>query len=534
MNRAVIFLIIIVVLSVFGYQYFLKNGKAELELVSVVRGDVIEEISETGQVKKEEIVSLNFKSSGIIEKIYIELGKEVKEGEALVKLEDSQLRIQLGEAEANLELNQAQFKKILAGASKEEIQVAQTSVDNAKIAVLIAEQALEDIKRDAENDLEAAYEDSLNYLESSYLKISDSLNTVDLVRRTYFTTSDQQGVSVSESKTKIENAKNQIEPYLEVARNTKVQADIDIALFETHQNLKVVSDALKATRDACEQELYKALVSLANKTSLDTHRSNINTALTNIANSQQAISSAKIAKDSNINTYQGRVDVDRGDLKAAEDNLTKVIAPPRQEDIDLYQAQVKQALSKVRLLEKQIGDTVLRTPVDGQIVKIHKSIGEMVQTAAQDSVIEILPDSLFGIKVDIYEEDVAKMDIGNEVSISLIAFSDKHLLGRVTFIDPTEKMIDGIVYYEVSISLSDYPLGTKPGMTADLIIKTESRENVLLVPESAFVEKNGKFIVEVFEGNKILEREVKIGLIGSEDTVEIISGLEKGEEVIIR
>ena len=533
MKKIIIFSIIIIIIAVVVYQNYFKNEKTDFTLATVEKGNVIQEVSETGQVKREEEVNLGFNLSGIIRQIYVEVGEEVKEQDVLAKVNDVQLRIQLEESKANLQLYQAQLSKLLKGSSKEEIQIAQTSVDNAKISLTTAKQTLEDIKKDGEEDLKAAYEDALNDLDDAYLKIYNVFNTVDFIQTTYFTVSDQEGFRVIENKDKIENARDRVKPYLDTAKSTKEYEDIDVALSKTKTNLEIVADSLKIIRDACEVGAYKSTVSSTHKSSLDTQRGYINTALTSIVDCQQTISSTKTTNEVNINTYQGKVNIAEGELQAAGDNLAKITAPPRQEDVDLYQAQVNQAQAKVRLLEKQIGDTVLKSPLDGQVIKINKRIGEIVQSALQDAVISLLPASPFKIETDIYEEDVAKMEIGNPVDISLIAFPDDSLEGRVTFIDPAEKIIEGVVYYEVSISLPSYPEGLKPGMTADIIIQTALRENVLFVPEEAIEEKEDKNIVQVLEGETLKAIEIEIGLEGSDGLVEIISGLKEGERIAI-
>lgn len=533
MKKIIVFLIIIFIIIALIYQSYFKKEKLDFTLAEVMKGNVLQEVLETGQVKKEEKINLSFKSAGIIEKTYVEVGEEVKERDILAKLENTQLKIQLQEAEANLELNQAQLNKLLRGASSEEIQITQTSVDNARISLATAKQKLEDIKKQGEENLKAAYEDALNVLDDSYLKISNTFNTADLIQRTYFINTDQQGFRVRENKDRIENALNLIKPYLDTAKATQKYEDIDITLSKMKGDLEIVSDALKIIRDTCEDQAYKNTVSSTHKSSLDTERGYINTALTNVVNSQQTISSTKTTNIININTYQGKIDLAEGELKAAEDNLAKIIAPPRQEDIDLYQAKVKQAAAKVRLLEKQIEDTILRNPIDGQVVKINKSIGEIVQSTLQDAVIILLPSSPFKIEVDIYEEDVAKIKIGNSVDVLLVAFPEEYLEGKVTFIDPAEKIIEGVVYYEISISLPECPEGVRPGMTADLVIKTAGKENVLIVPEDAIQKKDGKKFVEVLVGEKPEEREVETGLLGSNDVIEIISGVNEGDQVII-
>jgi RND family efflux transporter MFP subunit len=534
MKKIIIFSIIIIIIAVVVYQNYFKNEETDFTLATVEKGNVIQEVSETGQVKREEEVNLGFNLSGTIRQVYIEVGEEVKEQDVLAKLDDVQLRIQLEESKANLQLYQAQLNKLLTGSSEEDIQIAQTSVDNARISLTTAEQTLEDVKKDGEEDLKASYEDALNDLDDAYLKISNAFNTADLIQTTYFAINNQEGVRVQENKDKIGNARDRVKPYLDAAKSTKDYGDIDIALSETKTNLEIVANSLKIIRDTCEVGAYKSAVSSTHKSSLDTQRGYINTALTGIVDRQQAISSTKITNEININSYQGKVNIAEGALQAAGNNLAKITASPRQEDVDLYQAQVNQAQAKVRLLEKQIGDTVLKSPIDGQVIKINKKVGEIVQSALQNSIITILPDSPFKIEVDIYEEDIAQMKVGNPVDISLVAFPDDNVGGRVTFIDPSEKIIDGVVYYEASISLPSYPDGVKPGMTVDLIIRVDLKENVLFLPEEAITKRNGKYIVEMVEGDAFKEKEIEIGLEGSDNLVEIISGLREGEEVVVR
>lgn len=532
MKKVIVIVVIVSIVSIFVYQNYFKKTELDFTLVKVVKGEVVQEISETGQVKKGEEVNLGFKLAGVLENIYVEVAEEVKEGEILAKLENSQLRIKLEEAEANLDLAQAQFNKLLAGATQEEIQITQTAVDNARISFESAKQNLQDIKVQGEENLKAAYDDALNALDDSHLKITNALNKTDLIQTTYFTSNDQEKIIVRENKDKIENALNKVKSYLDTAKNTQGYEDIDLAISEMKEALDSVFNALKIIRDTCEETGYKNLVSSTDKTSLDNHQGYINTALTNITNFQQTISLTKLTNSSNINTYQASIDSAQGELTAAENELAKITADPRKEDVDLYQAQVRQARAQVQLLGKQIEDTILKSPVEGQVVKINKRVGELVQTAIQDAVINLLPASPFKIEVDIYEEDIVDVKVDNPVEITLVAFSDDILKGRVISIDPAEKLIGGIVYYEVTIDFEETRDGIKPGMTADIIIESDKKENVLVIPKRAVKKMDGKKIVQVFKDGEVKEREIEIGLEGNE-YIEVISGLQEGEEVVI-
>ena len=239
-----------------------------------------------------------------------------------------------------------------------------------------------------------------------------------------------------------------------------------------------------------------------------------------------------MTNESNINTAKTGVSTAEGSLIAAQDELALITASPQKADVDLYEAQVTKAQSQVEYLENQIQESYLYAPVDGQIIEIKKRTAEMISSGSE--IIVLLPTDPFQIEVDIYEEDVVKIDIDNPVDISLVAFPDKIFKGKVISINPAEKLIEGVVYYEVKISLEESPDGVKPGMTVDLIIKAASRENVLIIPEDAIQEKDGKTIVEILKDDAVEEEEIKVGLEGSDNMVEVVSGVLEGEKIILK
>ncbi len=511
-KKIILPIIIVSLLVAVIYQVFLKKEKSAFTLVEITRGQIIQEVSETGQVEKGEKINLSFQNAGKIEKIYVEVGENVKKGDILAKLETNNLKIQLQDAKAALSLVQAQLNKLLAGASQEEIKVAQTKVENSQVSLDTAKQNLDD-----------AYEDAVNNLNDSYLKAYGAQNSVAAIQRTYFITSDQEGVRVKENKEAIEAAVSAIRSYLTEVQNNPTKENIDLNLNQIKNELSDIFNYLAVIREACEAPSYRSVVSSTDKSSLDTQRTNINTAITNVVNSQQSISSDKLSIESA-----------ELDLQTAKDSLAVVQAPARQEDVDLYRAQVDQANAQVDLLENQNQESILKSPVDGQIAEINKRVGETIQPVLQDSVITLLPASPYDITADIYEEDVVKMKIDNEVEISLVAFPDQTFKGKVISIYPAENLIDGVVYYKVIVAIDQPPEGIRSGMTADLQIKTASKENVLIVPEGAIQKRNGRTIVELSQNGKVEEREIQVGLQGSDGMTEAVSGLEEGEKVILR
>ena len=452
-------IIIIAVLIVFFilYKVFSNGDNNSYILEEVSLGRVVQEVSETGTVNVSEQADLGFKTTGKIQKIYVKEGDKVLAGERLISLNVNDLALQLEEAQANLLI----------------------------------------IKAERLDSEQGAYKDARNYLDDIYLKVYNAANFVNLLKRTYFDKNDPSCSAVVDSNYIIKKALKEIESYVNKVSLSSNNEDVDTALTEVNVSLLKMKESLKDIRDVTEG-VYHDIVSTTDKSTLDTHRLNINTAIANIATSQQTISNTKLLSQDNQDT--------------------------------LYQAKIKQAEAKISLLQNQIQDSSLRSPAAGDIIKVFKKEGEIVSIG--ESLISFLPESALQIEVDIYEEDIVKVKIGDPVDIILVAFPDEKYMGQVVLINPAEKMIDGVVYYEVKINLAEEMEEIKPGMTADILIKTGEKDNVLVVSKKAVKKIDGKNIVKVLKNEQIEEREIQIGLKG-EEFYEVLSGLEQGEQVII-
>lgn len=469
MSKKRIFLFVLIALvAIFGiYKGFIQKKKPTFTLVKVSRGTVSQEVSETGTVEKGEQIELAFKNTGRIEKIYFKVGDKIEKGQDLVSLDKKELLLQLEDAEAAL-------------------QVVQAEKANSEVSLKDAQQNLDDTMTTGEKSLADAYQDSLNYLDDAYLKTYNAYTTVSLVKRTYFERGDQESITVADNKDRIEVNLNQEKIYIDSAKKTLKNEDIDTALLKVNEALINIKDALEIIRNAAESGAYKDIVSSTDKASLDTQKLNINTTNSNIVKSQQNISTIKINNMTNINAATSKVEEIENQLKENQDGL--------------YQAEIAQAEAKISLLNNQIQETILKIPTSGQIINIEKREGEIVQGG--QSVISFLPTNPFQVKVDIYEEDVVKISVENPVDITLTAFPNDIFKGKVISINPAEKIKEGVVYYETTIDFDNPPEKIKPGMTADLTIKAMTKDNVLIIPSTAVETVNGKTIVQVLNGKK--------------------------------
>ena len=528
-----------------GYKYFSKSEELPYNWALVEKGNIVQKVSATGQVIPAKKIDLQFEIQGKIKDIKAMVGEKVETGDVLAVLDTSELNTQVLEAEAARDVAKAKLDQVLVGVSEEEIKVYETAVENAEIALSNArvalknaEQNLVDVKIDAQNDLDQAYQDSLNTLDDSYLKLYNAFNTADSIQRTYFDTNDQEGIKVRENKKyKIEEPMVRAKSYLDIAKDNPINGNIDTALLEMKDALNKASGALAIIRNICEEPVYRNTVSATDKTSLDTQRININTALTNIVNSQQTIASTKLTNKSNINTAQSSLDTSQnalntaeGNLKSAQDKLAQIKAPSRKSDIELAQAQLSQTEAALSRAKQQLAKAILVAPYSGTITNIEKEEGEMAKLG--ESIISIISFNKFQVEVDIPEADVGKVSQQDPTEITLDAFPDYKFLGKVIKIDPAETIIQGVVYYKVTVGFDEPDKRMKSGMTANVDIITETKENVLAVPQGAVLAKDGQKIVRILEGKDIKEVKVETGIRGSRGEIEILSGLKEGDRVI--
>ena len=528
-----------------GYKYFSKSEELPYNWALVEKGNIVQKVSATGQVIPAKKIDLQFEIQGKIKDIKAMVGEKVETGDVLAVLDTSELNTQVLEAEAARDVAKAKLDQVLVGVSEEEIKVYETAVENAEIALSNArvalknaEQNLVDVKIDAQNDLDQAYQDSLNTLDDSYLKLYNAFNTADSIQRTYFDTNDQEGIKVRENKKyKIEEPMVRAKSYLDIAKDNPINGNIDTALLEMKDALNKASGALAIIRNICEEPVYRNTVSATDKTSLDTQRININTALTNIVNSQQTIASTKLTNKSNINTAQSSLDTSQnalntaeGNLKSAQDKLAQIKAPSRKSDIELAQAQLSQTEAALSRAKQQLAKAILVAPYSGTITNIEKEEGEMAKLG--ESIISIISFNKFQVEVDIPEADVGKVSQQDPTEITLDAFPDYKFLGKVIKIDPAETIIQGVVYYKVTVGFDEPDKRMKSGMTANVDIITETKENVLAVPQGAVLAKDGQKMVRILEGKDIKEVKVETGIRGSRGEIEILSGLKEGDKVI--
>lgn len=479
----IIAVVVVIIIGWFVSGQLFKSPTAGYTTEKVGKGDVLQEVSETGNIKATQDLGLGFKSIGRVSKVDVAVGDNVKKGDVLAELDASQIASQLQAAEASLNSASQQYQKLVNGATPENIKTYQDAVATAK------------------TNLQSAYNGASNALNDAYTKIYNAYNAVTALQNNYFPTADLQGVKVTDSKSDIKAN----------MQNVKTYSDTDAAVAATIVDLDNTANDLRVVREQCDSGSYYYSVAAADKAVIDTQKSYINTASTSV-----------IAAQTGINSYKAA-------LQTAQDNLAALTSQARPEDVNISQSQISQTQASVNLYQSQLADSQLRSPFDGTITEVNAKKGQVVSPS--EPVINLLSSEPFQIKVDIYEQDIVNVKIGQDVKIDLVAFPKQTFGGKVLSIDPGETIIDNVVYYEVTIEFPNQPDGIRDGMTADIIIESNKKENVLRAPKNAVENIDGKDMVQIVKNGKIENQEITTGLEGN-DYYEIVSGLSEGDTII--
>jgi len=202
-------------------------------------------------------------------------------------------------------------------------------------------------------------------------------------------------------------------------------------------------------------------------------------------------------------------------------------------------ALIRKAEASVQGVLTQFKDTVLYSPMDGIVIRRNGEVGETItanSAAANTPVVTVAQEGELDVKADVPESDIVKIALGQKADIALDAFTAQDIFqGEVIDIEPASTIIQDVVYYKVKLKITNYDPRIKNGMSADLDIKTASKNNVVSIPERAIKDDKGQKYVEILkdEKNNVTEKvNVKTGMKGDEGMIEIISGLSGGEKVI--
>jgi cobalt-zinc-cadmium efflux system membrane fusion protein len=171
----------------------------------------------------------------------------------------------------------------------------------------------------------------------------------------------------------------------------------------------------------------------------------------------------------------------------------------------------------------------LTSPISGIVVERNATVGATVGSDA--NVFKIVDVSSVWIDANVFEKDLARVKLGQQVNVSVTAFPGSVFTGKVilvsTVVDPDTRSV------KVRTEVPNRDARLKPDMFANVEIVTDVNRTSISIPQTALLNDGGQSVVFVAAGGGFEKRTVTPG-IQSDDRVEITAGLKAGDKVVTK
>lgn len=522
----------VIVVGATGFYMTRAGGPSYIE-AKVQKGELIQEVSASGDVEPPVTLDLHFKTGGKLAELNVEAGDRVDAGQVLARLDAGDLEVQLDQADEGVAVAQAQLNKLLAGSSSEDIEIYKTAVNNAQ-------NNLDNLQRVQD----IAVQSSIDVLRDAYSKADDSVrNRADRLFEDPTSRSPSFGITIdygsSQYPIKPKNTDDELEINAErveiegilndweilIADPDSIKENSQSAINDAGANFQMIQTFLNnvalVINSYNSSELADDAAFQGYRTDIATARTNVGAAITSIAAAKGSLESAA----ANVTTAEGM-------LKTAQSQLALMVAPTRQSDAQVYMSLIGQAQAVRRQIEKQIEDLTIVSSEAGMVAQTNGDVGELMNLSV--SVVSMIPEGFLRVKLNVSENNIVDVRVGQKVDITLDAFGDgHHFYGKVVSIDPVGTLISGAVYYKTTVDFDEVDERIRPDMTVNASIETVVHQDSIYIPISALQTIAGRKSVQILRDGVPVEREVQTGIENSEGMIEIISGLEVGQTIIL-
>lgn len=230
--------------------------------------------------------------------------------------------------------------------------------------------------------------------------------------------------------------------------------------------------------------------------------------------------------ESNRNSLEARLRTARATVKARQARLETLQHGPVAEDVEVARAQLAEANQALVVAEHQSKEATIIAPFAGVITALNAQEG---QTVGSNGVVSLVSDDL-EIRVDLDENNLADLELGQRAVLSSSAFGGKSFDGKLTDIGAAVDEARGIV--TVKITPDHPPDWLRPGQTVNVNLVTNEQVDRLVVPPSAVVRQGSRSVVRVVENGHVEEQPV-ITRPAVPQGIPVGAGLSESNDVIV-
>ncbi|HWB61437.1 MAG TPA: efflux RND transporter periplasmic adaptor subunit, partial [Chthoniobacteraceae bacterium] len=182
------------------------------------------------------------------------------------------------------------------------------------------------------------------------------------------------------------------------------------------------------------------------------------------------------------------IQLDRTKDLRAKDSTPQSALDQAQATVDQATAQVETTQGALDLAKANLKNCDIVSPVDGIVISRNVDVGQTVAAGLNAPVVFVIAKDLSKMQIDtnVSEADIGNVTEGLDVDFKVDAFPYNTFHGKVTQVRNSPTTVQNVVTYDAVISVANDDLKLKPGMTANLTVIVQHKENVLQIPNSAF------------------------------------------------
>jgi HlyD family secretion protein len=226
----------------------------------------------------------------------------------------------------------------------------------------------------------------------------------------------------------------------------------------------------------------------------------------------------------NLEVLKAQVHLANEELKLKKSQLKN--------DSRLAEAMVNKAKANLEEEEIQLSYATITAPIDGMVAFVSTQEGETVIASLNAPTFVNLID-LRRLEVTVYvdETDIGRIQVGQNTKFTVDTYAGEFFDGKIREIHPKAVIKDNVVNYEVILDIEKKNVAKlRPEMTANVVITTGTRKNVLTLPKEAIKREEKNTFVVMQVNSDLEDKPVELGWRDG-GIIEVISGLNEGDQV---
>ena len=555
---------------------------------TVTRGGVTQTVSVSGSVNASGQARLSFKTGGRLANIMVSVGQTVSAGQALATLDTTDLQTALATAQQNLANAQASYQKAVLSSNDTRAQLDDTQRQTAT-NIANAQSALNKVK----TNYTTAKSNFISLTSQEKSDVQTLQAGLDALRQgnAAFLIALQNATTQTQDVKNATNAAQQASVNLDTANAYSVNLlagaliDFNNQLIQLLASISAFDTAIAGGQDTTgiaaslqTQQLAYATSSSRLSSAIDSVNGAIGAAQANISSAQNSLNSSSTSQDLSL---QGqRADAQNLLVMVAQTTQTASVAKTRltqastslqtvsdtiqssyanavqalqnaqdQAATSLRNAQsavanipfnlqsaqtsVDNASNSVATAQSNLDAAVLTAPAAGIVASIANQVGEFVTGGNTNNAFMVLTNTTaLVLHGTVGEADVSKLKLGQVANITIDALSGQKMTGKVTSLDPVATIQQGVPVYGIDVTIDVPASSVKAGMSGTAAVIIASKQNVLIVPNTAIRTINGQRGLSVLKDGETVDTVAQFGLSNDTNT-EVVSGVAEGDVIVI-